>query len=165
MITKTSEEQQEFKNQERRKQMDSNGFTIYREKELQADLLRLSEVSDFVKEILISAGCDRSFCAKIDIVVEEVYANIASYAYQEAQEEKPVWVECGAKDDCIYLVFKDKGSAYNPLMTDDPVTGDAENMTIGGYGIYMVKTIADEVEYKYDRVEGINILTIRKKYR
>lgn len=145
--------------------MDNNEFTIYREKELEADLLRLSEVSDFVKEILTSAGCSQSLCAKMDIVVEEVYVNIASYAYQEDQEKKPVWVECGVKDDCIYLVFKDKGSVYNPLMADDPVTGDAENMTIGGYGIYMVKAIADEVEYKYDRVEGINILTIRKKYR
>ncbi len=131
--------------------------------ELQAEVNRLSDVSDFVKGVMNEAGCSKAMIGSIDIVVEEVYVNIASYAYDEVAADRPAWVECGAVGDDFYLIFRDMGKEYDPLKKEDPVIGDPMNMTIGGYGIYMVKTIADDIAYKYDRENGQNILTIIKK--
>ena len=132
-------------------------------KEFYAKLENLPEVSDFVKGVMSGIGCARAMISSIDIAVEEVYVNIASYAYDENASAKPVWVSCGAVDGDLLLVFRDEGVEYDPLQNDDPVTGDAMNMTIGGYGIFMVKTIADDVSYEYDREKKQNILTIIKK--
>ena len=131
--------------------------------EIKAEVNMLSEVSDFVKRVMSESGCSRAMIGSMDIVVEEVYVNIASYAYDEGDTERPAWIECGAVGDDFYLIFKDRGKEYDPLKKEDPVIGDPMNMTIGGYGIYMVKTIADDITYKYDRENGQNILTIIKK--
>lgn len=98
---------------------------------------------------------------RIDIAVEEIYVNIASYSYDEECLSKPVWVECGEADGDFLLVFKDSGKRYNPLDKETPVIGDYRNMTIGSYGIYMVKMIADEVTYEYEEEKRLNVLMIR----
>ena len=132
-------------------------------KEFYAKLENLPEVADFVKGVMSQLGCSNAMISSIDIAVEEVSVNIASYAYDEDASSKPVWVSCGAEDGDFLLVFKDEGVEYDPLQNDDPVTGDPMNMTIGGYGIFMVKSIADDVTYEYDQEKKQNILIIKKK--
>ena len=125
----------------------------------EADSGELGKVSDFVKETLRAAGCGEKLCRQMDIVVEEIFVNIASYAYAE----KPVIVECGREGDRAYLAFRDKGVTYNPLEKADPVIGIVEEMTIGGYGIFMVKNIVDEIKYQYAHEESENVLRMWKK--
>ena len=131
--------------------------------EFEAELNKLPEVADFVKGVMAECGCSRAMIGSMDIAVEEVFVNIASYAYDDGEPDIPVWIECGAKGDDFYLVFRDNGREYNPLDKDDPAIGDPTKMTIGGYGIFMVKTIADRLTYEYDREKGQNILTVIKK--
>ncbi len=140
--------------------MDSN---MLQSLKINAELDSLPAVADFVKGVMSDCGCSKAMIGSIDIVVEEVYVNIASYAYDESATDRPSWVECGAVGDDFYLIFRDMGKEYDPLQKEDPVIGDPMRMTIGGYGIYMVKTIADDITYKYDRENGQNILTIIKK--
>lgn len=130
---------------------------------LEAEMDELPGVSDFVKRALLEIGCSEKMCKQIDIVVEEIFVNIVSYAYPGDAAEKPVLVECGRKDHCAYLTFHDNGVQYNPLEKEDPATDVAEKMTIGGYGIFMVKNIMDEIEYRYVYENGENILRMWKK--
>lgn len=132
-------------------------------KEFYSKLENLPEVATFVKGVMSELGCAQAMISSIDIAVEEVYVNIASYAYDENASSKPVWVGCGASDGDFVLEFRDEGVPYDPLQNDDPETEDPMKMTIGGYGIFMVKTIADDVSYKYDQEKKQNILTIKKK--
>ncbi len=127
-----------------------------------AKLENLPLVAEYVKRVMADCGCGRDMISSIDVAVEEVYVNIASYAYDETSSG-PVWVSCGAADGVFVLVFKDEGVPYDPLQNEDPDTEDPQKMTIGGYGIFMVKTIADTVSYEYDREKGQNVLTITKK--
>ena len=129
----------------------------------QADLEELIKASDFVKQTMLSAGCGEKLCRQMDIVVEEIFINIASYAYPQGAAAKPVIIECGRKGNSVYLAFRDKGVAYNPLEKEDPAIGIVEEMTIGGYGIFMVKNIVDEIEYQYAYEEGENVLRMWKK--
>ena len=142
--------------------MDTN-YEKHEELHIQADLNLLPNVSEFVQNSLRSFDVPDKICRQMDIVVEEIYANIASYAYEPSAEDRPVDVLCGLDKGYLYLVFSDKGVQYNPLEKEDPVIGIADEMTIGGYGIFMVKQIMDEIEYKYEYENGTNILSMRKK--
>lgn len=97
---------------------------------------------------------------KLDMCAEEIYANISFYAYPP--KTGAVCVSLEKTDDSVTMKFKDSGVAYNPLEKPDPnIDLPPEQRPIGGLGIYMVKNMADNVEYH--RIENENVLTIMFK--
>ena len=130
----------------------------------EARIENLQQVLSFVDGCLEQAACPMKIQMQIDVAVEELYVNIASYAY--APEEGPVTirVETGADASRVSVTFIDRGVPYDPLKKPDPdVTLSAEERQIGGLGIYMVKKSMDGMEYAYQN--GQNILTIHKNIR
>ena len=118
----------------------------------------LSAVLAFIAGELESSGCSMKLEAQIAVAVEEIFVNIACYAYSP---EVGGTVIRAAVGDEIVIEFEDKGKPYNPLERGDPdITLPAEERSVGGLGIYMVKKSMDSVGYRYE--EGKNILTIRK---
>ena len=88
--------------------------------------------------------------------------NIARYAYHPEIGNATVRCTVGGDPLQVTVQFLDGGKPYNPLLNEDPnVTLTAEERSIGGLGIYMVKKSMDEIEYQY--LEEKNVLTIRKK--
>lgn len=95
---------------------------------------------------------------KISIAVDEIFSNIAVYAYGGGEGEVTVRVQA---DGGVVLEFEDCGTAYNPLAAEEPdVSLSAEEREIGGLGIFLVKNIMDSAEYR--REGGKNILTVKK---
>ena len=124
----------------------------------------LAEVLAFVDEELEANDCSMKAQLQIDIAVEELFVNIAHYAYEtevgEASFQEPEILHEDAK--MIEITFIDSGVAYNPLeKKDHDITLSAEERQIGGLGIYMVKKSMDDVVYAHK--DGQNILTIRKR--
>ena len=134
-------------------------------KELKIDALtqNLDQVIAFLEEELEVMGCPMKVMLQIDVAVEEIYVNIASYAYTSGVGYAIIQIE-GEKDPAqVIITFIDEGIPYNPLEKDDPdVTLAAEERQIGGLGIYMVKKSMDSMEY--ERKDGKNILKITKKF-
>ncbi len=94
---------------------------------------------------------------KLELVSEEIYTNIFSYAYPE--QEGRVEVVLARENSAITCIFRDKGIPYNPLERPDPdVTLPPENRDAGGLGIFMVKNTVDEISYEYE--DECNILTM-----
>ncbi len=123
----------------------------------------LPEVLGSVEEYYEEAGCPIKTQMQINIAVEEIFVNIASYAY--APETGSVRIRLQAvKDPARALItFEDSGVPYDPLAKEDPdVTLSAEERKIGGLGIYMVKQSMDHVRYEYK--DGKNILTLEKEF-
>ena len=119
----------------------------------------LDAVLDFVSGELEAADCGMKIQTQIAIAVEEIFVNIAHYAYNPETGGAVIRVTAG---DEIRIEFEDKGKPYNPLEKADPdITLPAEEREIGGLGIYMVKKSMDSVKYEYK--EGKNILSIMKK--
>lgn len=121
----------------------------------------LPKVMEFVDTELEAMDCPLKAQSQIDIAVDELYANIASYAYNP--EEGPVTIRVEVNDDplSVIITFIDNGVPYDPLAKDDPdVTLSAEERGIGGLGIFLTKKLMDDIEYVYDN--GSNILTIKK---
>lgn len=129
----------------------------------QANPEELVKASGFVLDTMRAAGCNEKICKQMDIVVEEIFINIASYAYPDGKADKPVIIECGREENRVYLAFRDRGMQYNPLEKEDPAIGIVGKMTIGGYGIFMVKNIVDEIEYQYAYEAGENVLRMWKR--
>lgn len=123
---------------------------------------QLERVLDFINAELEECNCDMKTQLQIDIAAEEIYVNIAHYAYSGADGETEI--SCGMPDTgtrLFHIIFEDSGIPYNPLAKPDPdITLSAEQRKIGGLGIYMVKKSMDDVIYTHQ--DGKNRLTLIK---
>ncbi|SDH79461.1 Anti-sigma regulatory factor (Ser/Thr protein kinase) [Pseudobutyrivibrio sp. 49] len=139
--------------------------------ECEATIENLEKVMGFVEGELEALECDMARIMQISLAVEEVYVNIAHYAYSKLDEEGktipdtgtgPMELDLEADEGQVFLTFKDEGLPYNPLEREDPdTTLSVEDREIGGLGIFMVKKSMDEVSYRHK--EGKNILTLMKR--
>lgn len=134
-------------------------------KELTVDatIENVATVTAFVDEQLEQLNCPAKTQVQVDIAIDELFGNIANYAYNPKVGTATVRIE--ATDDLLAVVitFIDNGVPYNPLAKADPdVTLPVEEREIGGLGIYMVKKTMDDISYEYK--DGKNILRIKKKF-
>ncbi len=129
---------------------------------IEADVKRLDEVIDFVNGHLEEWGCPLREQMRIDVAVEEVYVNVAHYAYEEGKGDVSILFK-RASENAMSITFIDKGIPYDPLKKEDPdVTLPVDKRPIGGLGIYMVKSIADEIFY--ERRDDKNVLMFTKAW-
>ena len=124
---------------------------------IEAKLENMEAVLDFVNAWI--GNCSQKTRNHIGIAVDEIFSNIARYAYHPNVGGATVRI---AVDSDISIEFEDCGIPYDPLTADDPdTTLSSEEREIGGLGLFMVKNLMDSVEYR--RVGNKNILTIKKK--
>jgi anti-sigma regulatory factor (Ser/Thr protein kinase) len=131
---------------------------------VKADVNSLGEVQAFVDRILEEHECSMKAQMQIDIAVEELFVNIAHYAYPSGKGDAIIEVDTESDTECVKITFEDQGVPYDPLKHEDPdVTLSAEDRAIGGLGIFMVKQSMDDISYEY--TDNKNRLTITKKIR
>ena len=139
---------------------DSLTFTL-NEMELEAARENLEEVQAFVDERLEKAGSDNKTRMQISVAVEEIFINIASYAYAPDKGNAVVRVEVTEDPVTVMITFIDHGVPYDPLARENPdIKLPAEERTPGGLGIFMTKKIMDDMTYEYR--DGQNILALKK---
>ena len=118
-------------------------------------------VIEFVDEMLEEYGCGMKEQMAIDVAIDELFANIAHYAYNPETGYATVRVDVLNDPLSVEVTFIDNGKQYDPLAKDDPdTTLSVEDRPIGGMGILIVKKSMDVVSYEYK--DGKNILTIKK---
>ena len=133
-----------------------------KEIEIDASTDKLNEVIDFVDSQLENIECSMKTQMKIDIAVEEIFVNIAQYAYAPEVGKATIRVQVSDNPLTVTITFLDNGKPYDPLAKEDPdVTLSAEERDIGGLGIFLTKKSMDDIRYEYK--DGQNILTIEKK--
>ena len=127
-----------------------------------ATVENIETATDFVNEQLEALDCPMKAQMQIDIAIDELFGNIAYYAYNPEVGEATVRVEVTEDPLAVVITFIDKGVPYDPLAKADPdTTLSAEEREIGGLGIYMVKKSMDDITYEYK--DGQNILKIKKR--
>lgn len=126
-----------------------------------AEVKNLETVTAFVDECLERYGCSPRAQMQLDVAVDELFSNIAYYAYQPGTGTVTVRLEIAEEPAAAILTFIDGGTPYDPLSHEDPdITLSAQERQIGGLGIYMVKKSMDAVSYQYK--DGKNVLRIKK---
>lgn len=139
------------------------GSEEYHMKELviEARKENLGKVLAFVDEQMVSSGCSMKDQMLVDLSVEELFINVASYAYAPGTGDAVIRVMTKENPRRISITISDRGMPYNPLEKEDPdVTLSAEERKIGGLGVFMVKKSVDDIHYEYKY--GQNIVTIEK---
>jgi anti-sigma regulatory factor (Ser/Thr protein kinase) len=122
----------------------------------------LPSVLAFVDAELEAADCPIETQIQIDLAIEEIFANIAHYAYGQECGKATLRVEVSTDPASAAFTFLDHGVPYDPLAKEDPdVTLPTKQRKIGGLGIFMTKQIMDEIFYEYR--DGQNILTLKKR--
>ena len=126
-----------------------------------ATVENIETVTDFVNEQLEALDCPIKAQMQIAIAIDELFGNIAHYAYNPEIGKATVRVEVTEDPLAVVITFIDNGVPYDPLAKADPdITLSAEEREIGGLGIYMVKKTMDDITYEYK--DGENILKIKK---
>ena len=149
-------------------QVDSLDLDLWEENGSRSDELdieavteNLPRVLEYVNQRLESTDCSSRARLQIGVAVEEVFVNIANYAYAPEKGFATVRVEVGGDPVTVTITFIDHGVPYDPLAREDPdVTLPAEAREIGGLGIFMTKKLMDDVTYTYK--DGQNVLTLKK---
>ena len=135
------------------------GCENMKELRVDAEIENLDSVMSFIDEELEKIECPIKIQTQIDLSVEEIFVNIAHYAYKPNHGE--ALIRISVNNESIVITFIDSGIPYNPLEKPDPdIKLNAEERQIGGLGIYLVKKNMDDVFYEYK--EGKNILIIKK---
>lgn len=130
---------------------------------LEATIENITPVMEFVNAQLEAAQCETKTQRLIDVAIDELFSNIARYAYAPQAGMATVRVNVQQETRTAEISFIDAGAPYNPLTHEDPVSGlTSKERKAGGFGIYIVKKSMDDVRYEY--VDGRNVTTIVKRY-
>lgn len=132
-----------------------------KKKSFNAETINLDEVIEFINSTLEENDCPMKAQLQIDVAAEEIFVNVAHYAYKPDIGNVDICVDITENPRKAHITFIDKGKPFNPLEKPDPdVTLSADERNEGGLGIYMVKKSMDDVIYELN--DGQNRLTIVK---
>ena len=121
----------------------------------------IERVTNFVNAELEEFNCPSKARIQLDVAIDELFSNIANYAYRPEVGPATVRIEVTEDPLAVLLSFLDNGRAYDPLAAEDPnTTLSAEERPIGGLGVFLVKKTMDEITYEYK--DGMNILKVKK---
>ena len=135
------------------------------EKEFIAKVDELPKVTSFIENELEKLEFSFKIITQFNLVVEELFVNVASYAYKENENGKcKISINYDKDKQEVKLSMEDNGIKFNPLEKEDPdTTLSVEDRKIGGLGILLVKKNMDNIEYKYE--DNKNILILSKKVK
>lgn len=125
------------------------------------DVQEVPQLNVFVDEVCEQVDFDMSTTLKLNLAIEEAVVNVMNYAYP-AGEKGDVDIEAMINDEYLVFVISDSGTPFDPTAKAEvDTTLSAEERGIGGLGIHLIRQIMDTINY--ERVEGKNVLTLRKK--
>ncbi|MBO4839296.1 MAG: SpoIIE family protein phosphatase [Lachnospiraceae bacterium] len=130
---------------------------------LDATIENVPAVTAFADAELEAADCPLKTMTQVDVIIDEIFSNIAMYAYAPGSGQATVGVAVDRDTKTVTLRFTDSGAPFDPLARDDPdIKLGLEEREAGGLGVFMVKKMTDEMSYEYK--DGRNVLTVKKKF-
>ncbi len=125
------------------------------------DIQQVPQLADFVDMVCEEVGMDMAVAIQMNLAMEEAVVNVMDYAYPSGTVGK-VTIEAESDDDQLQFTIIDSGTPFDPTAKEEvDTTLSAEERPIGGLGIHLVRQLMDSINY--ERIDGKNILTLRKK--
>ena len=129
---------------------------------VQATLENIPLVTAAMDEFLEALECPLKAQMQLDVAVDELFGNIAQYAYPDGTGSVTVRFDHDEAARMVSVTFVDSGVPFDPLAKEDPdVTLPSEQRKVGGLGVFLVKQNMDDIQYEY--LNGSNILTLKKE--
>ena len=118
---------------------------------LAADLSSLDSATKFARRGAMAAGLPEQCWGHVDLVIEEVFVNVARYAYDV---ETPGIVEISysvPRPGLLSVEIADRGAEYDPLTLREPnLPGSLDDRPVGGLGVFLVRQLTESIEYQRD---------------
>lgn len=128
---------------------------------LHGAISELEDLASALHGIAQSLGLSELVENQLNLILEELYANSVNYAFVQVAEPA-VFVELDVSDGLLEMIYRDNGPAFNPLEKQAPnLDLSVEDRPIGGLGIFFVKSLTDEVSYRY--ADGFNQILMKKR--
>ena len=125
-----------------------------------ATLDNLHRFIEYARKVAAGVGFNGGEIDQIELALEEGIVNIINYSFPDGDGE--VCLECALKNSFFVMTLADDGIPFNPLEKDDPdISVPLDERQIGGLGIFLIKNLMDEVDYRYE--DGYNKLTLKKR--
>ena len=130
---------------------------------LQNDVQQVPRLAEFIDEVCETAGLDMATTMKLNLAIEEAVVNVMNYAYPQGTVGD-INIEVQVDINQLEFIISDSGTPFDPTTKAEvDTTLSAEERTIGGLGIHLVRYIMDSINY--ERVNGKNILALIKKLK
>lgn len=127
------------------------------------DVKQVPKLNEFVKEVADRLNLEHSLTSQLMLAVEEAVVNVMSYAYPLGTTGD-ITVEAKATEQWLKYIITDQGKAFDPTQNNKAdITLNAEDRPIGGLGILLVQQLMDTINY--ERIDGNNVLTLKKNYK
>lgn len=132
------------------------------ERTFQAASEVLDQAQEFMEEQLESADCSPKFMMQMALILEELFLNVAHYAYP-VEGGGPITIDISVTDGILQMILRDSGKPFDPFTEAPPPDLDSNVMDrrIGGLGVHLVKQLTNS--YRYDYINGENTVTLTKK--
>ena len=128
---------------------------------MQAVTSNWQQVYNFLNQNMRNTGINYKLTSKILLASEEIFVNIASYAYPDSLGNVNIKYDYNPNDFKVGIQFIDEGTPFDPTsFLNFNTSKDISERRIGGLGIFMVKKTMDTMEYFYK--SGKNNLIISK---
>ena len=129
---------------------------------LKARIENIPEATAFIDGKLEALGCGLKAQMQIDVAMDELFGNIARYAYGDGEGEVTVCFDFEENTRQAVITLTDRGKPFDPTAAMVPdVKIPAAERQVGGLGIFLVRKTMDDMAYEYR--DGQNVLTIREK--
>ena len=126
---------------------------------VEANIDNLSKVICFINDELSHYNCHPDTLNDINAAVEEIFVNIAKYAYEATEGKAVIGITPGTE---TIIRFEDSGRFFSPLEKSAPdFSKPPVEREIGGLGVYLVRKLMDEVDYS--RINNKNVLVMKKR--
>ena len=130
--------------------------------ELSGESERLGEVIGFLQEFWQSGQLPEEAAFPFELSLEELFMNVAMHGTADPAKPPGVSVSLKRRGDSVEMVFRDEGIPFDPLSLPPPnLSDDLDSRGIGGLGVYLVREMMDEVEYRHE--DGRNCLRVCKR--
>ena len=130
---------------------------------LKNDVQEVPRLSAFVDEVCEAVEFDMGTTMQMNLAIEEAVVNVISYAYPPGTQGN-ISLEAVANDQCLNFIITDAGTPFDPTAKAEvDTTLSAEERSIGGLGIHLVRQLMDSINY--ERIDGKNVLTLRKNLK
>ncbi|MBR1799920.1 MAG: SpoIIE family protein phosphatase [Bacteroidaceae bacterium] len=125
------------------------------------DIQAVPQLAEFVEQVCETAGFDMATTMQLNLAIEEAVVNVMNYAYP-AGAKGEILVQAKSNDVRLKFTITDSGAPFDPTARKEvDTTLSAEERSIGGLGIHLMRQIMDSINY--ERLNGQNVLTLRKK--
>lgn len=116
-------------------------------------------IRTFVLERVEQRDVDQDIAFKIELALEELVVNVINYAYPQSGGDLEIGCALEASSG-LCISIRDWGRPFNPLERESPdLAPDISERAVGGLGVFLVRQVADDVEYI--PMEDGNMLIVR----